>query len=333
MKKKKITIHDIAAKSGVSIATVSRVINGKSNVIPETRKNVLNAIAQLEEEYGTKAKATAKMRTPVILLAIDFGSPLLNDFSNGLQEALSEKEYYVFAIDSSKRPSDFINEINYLSNFVSISGIVLTHYYGNTADLERLQERYPVVAAGSPCIIDNVPSVAIDNHQAGLTIANHLLSLDCHNVVVMYEEHDFSIIRRDAVLETYENAGFPVPDQNIMQLPGLDFSVASSRLRRYLSSYPAPDAIIAINDALASLTIHEIRRCGLRVPDDIRVVGFDNSEMAVLTSPTLTTIDQHAHDLGMQAANIILDIIGNHLSAPQHIIVQGDLIVRESTLR
>lgn len=335
MRTKKITINEIAEKAGVSIATVSRIINGKQNVKPETESYVLEIIAQLEKEYGLDPKLSANRNNPIILLIAEFDSPILNDFAAGVQKVAAGNGYHIITIDYSKHRIDLLTEINFLAKHIPISGIIMMNNYENTSDIESLTNRFPVVTAYTASESDRISSITIDDFAAGQTVANHVLSLGCRNIVILAinDTFGFSRIRKKGIVETLERSGITLPDYNQIHLPGFDFGVAASMIQQRIKNQGCPDAIIGINDALAAISIREAKRAGYRIPEDIIVVGFDNAEISTLVEPNLTTINQKPYQIGIQTTNMLLGVLNNPLYPLQHIFLQGELIVRESTLR
>ncbi|MCI8993405.1 MAG: LacI family transcriptional regulator [Eubacterium sp.] len=334
MEKKKLTINEIAKKANVSIATVSRIINGKKNVKPDTEQNVMNVIAQLEKEYGLDNRFLNRTN-PFILVVAEFDSPVLNDFAAGVQKKIFNRGYHVITIDYSKYRVNLLSEINYLAKNIPISGIIMLNNYEPVSDIESFTNRFPVVTAYTDSSSSKISLITIDDYLAGQTVANHILSLGCENIVLLAinDTFSFSRLRQKGILGTITQAGITIPEYNLIHLPGFDFDIASSLLRQRFQENGKPDAVIGINDALAAIAIRESKRFGYRVPEDILIAGFDNAEISTLTTPNLTTINQKSYHIGMQAANMILNTLEHPKQPVQHIVLQGELIVRESTLR
>ncbi len=335
MKKTKITINEIADRAGVSIATVSRIINGKKNVKSETEQYVLSIIAQLEQEYGLDTKFTSNRGKPIILSIADFDAPILNDFSTGVQRVLTNREYHLVTIDYSKHRVDLLSEISFLSQNIPLSGIMMLNNYENASDIASLATRFPVVTAYTSSEHEKIASITIDDYGSGQTIANHLLSLGCQNIVILSinDTVAFSRLRKNGILNALAQAKIQVPDYNQIHLPSFNTDVAASMIRQRINSQGKPDAIIGVNDALAAIAMRESKHLGFRIPEDILVAGFDNAEIACLVEPNLTTIHSKAYDIGAQAANMLLDMLNNPNIPAQHITLHGELIVRESTLK
>lgn len=329
----KITISEIADQSGVSPATVSRIVNGKDNVNEDTRRRVLNVIAELEKTRGISVSPGRKKKAPVILLVADFDSPVLNDFVSGLQKVALNNGYHVVALDYSKHRTDLLDEVSFLSRSISIAGLVMMNSYESTSTVESLWSRIPTIIAYTNVEVQNVSTIAIDNDACARTIANHLLSLGCRKPVLLGVDLNFAIERMNAVKATFAEAGIEIPEEDTLLFPTLDLDAAASLLNQYLSTHKTPDAVFAINDLLASTAVSVLHKFDFRIPEDVMVAGFDNSTISTLIEPNLTTIDTRSYNVGTQAANLLLGSIRNPQLPPQHIAVQGNLIVRESTLR
>lgn len=335
MGKKKITINEIAERSGVSIATVSRILNQKNNVKPQTKQYVMDIIAQLEKEHGYEGHFSSPKNGSVILLVAEFNSPVLNDFAAGIQRAASSSGYHVITLDYSRYRIDLLSEINYLAQIISISGIIMLNNYEQASDIETLASHFPVVTAFTGSSSPKVGSIAIDNYLAGQTLANYVLSLNCKEIAVfaINDTFTFSKLRKNGIVDSLSQSGLNLPSYNLIELPGFDFGVATSMIRQRLQLHIKPDAIICINDALAAISIRELRKFGYQVPQDVIVTGFDNAEISTLVEPNLTTINQNPFQIGSQALNMLINMMENPDASAQHINLKGELIVRESTLR
>ncbi len=334
MNKKKLTINEIANQAGVSIATVSRVLNGKDSVKSETKEHVLQVIAQLERSHGVNILSSSNTNNPIVLLVAEYESPVLPNFSAGLQEVINEHGYHLVSIDYLKYRGNLSSEINFVAKNMPISAIIMLNNYEEESEVELIANRFPVLTAYANATSKKIASISIDDTLAGQTIANHLLSLGCKDIVLLTlnDSFNFSRLRVKGILETFQNEGIEIPDYNRITLTSLDFGIAASLISQRLQKYDKPDAIIAINDALAAIVIRESKRLGYQVPQDLLVTGFDNEDIATLIEPNLTTINQNSYYMGAQAAHILLDVMENPDKAMPHISLRGELIVRESTL-
>ena len=338
MRKKKITINDIADRAGVSTATVSRILNKKDVVKPETERHVWEVISELEEEYGSDTAFSRKRNSPdhsTILLIAELDSPVLNNFAAGIQKVTLNRGYHIIILDYTKHRVDLLSEINCLAKNIPFSGIIMLNNYESTEDIDSLTNRFPVVTAYTASESTKYSSITTDDRAAGRTIANHLLSLGCKDIVflALNDSFVFSRLRVQGVCEALKSSGIELPKDNLIYLPSLDFGVASSLISQRLSSGPKPDAIIGVNDALAAVCIREARHAGYNVPDDILIAGFDNAEISTLVVPNLTTIDQSSYNIGVQTANMLLQAIENPNHQIQHILLRGELLVRESSTK
>lgn len=335
MQRKKVTISRISEVSGLSTATISRALNGKGNVKPETEQYIMDVIAQLERENNIETPLISNRKNSIILLVAEFDSPVLNDFSSGLQKVAMNNGYHTIALDYTKHRVDLLKEINYLTKNIAISGIVMLNNYENNTELESLCSRFPIVNAFSTPDSSLMSSITIDDYQAGKTLANHILSIGCKKICLLCinDMFSFSKVRKMAIIDTFTNAGIELPQENIIELPGFDLDVAANMVHNLLVSSELPDAIIGINDALAATAMGEIKKLGYNIPNDIVVAGFDNASTSTLVEPNLTTINLRPYNLGTQAANILINEL-NHPNTPvQNIVLQGELIVRGSTLK
>jgi DNA-binding LacI/PurR family transcriptional regulator len=331
--KEKITITEIAEKSGVSIATVSRIINGKESVKEATKLSVLNTINQLEEEYGITSKLLNRPSNSIILLIAELGSPIIDTFSAGLENCALRRGFHVITMDYSRNRTNFLDEFNYYAKTMSIAGVIMLNYYEEIFVLDSIALRYPIVVAFNHIESNTISSISTNDYVSAKAAIEYLISIGKKKIAILGLDNSFpfSTLREKGALTALKNANLTTPNEWIMHVPDFDFDMVSNTLQLLFNSQQIPDAIFAINDSLAAVCIREAKRFGYNIPNDIAIIGFDNSSIATLVDPNITTINQPSYQIGVQGANLLIDKIQNPDLPSQSIVLKGEFIVRGST--
>lgn len=328
------TIEEIAKQAGVSRSTVSRVINNDPNVNEQTRERVLEVVSSNNYVPNRAARKLAGGRTGVIGLVIPIGVsrlfvepffPILiqsvtnrcNHLNRSVMFWLGEPEY--------ERRS--ITQI--LSNDL-LDGVIVS----------SLQDKDPIVAAlhhsQIPFVLigryrDNLPVnfVDIDNEKCTQAAVNYLIQTGRKRIATItgVEGTLVSRERLDGYRATLAKAGFTV-DENLIAAGGFVEEGGYSAMAKIWPH--KPDAVFATNDAMAVGAIRYLREQGVRVPEDVAVVGFDDAPFAASYKPSLTTIAQPIGELGRQAVDMLVKLIEQQPDEPMNQVLPSDLIIRES---
>jgi LacI family transcriptional regulator, repressor for deo operon, udp, cdd, tsx, nupC, and nupG len=330
-----VTVEDVAAEAGVSVATVSRALRGLPNVAPATRARVVAAARELRYQPNPNASRLAAGRTHCIGVAMPMiGQWYYSQVLAGAEAVLAPAGYDLL-VYTAVGPDDarrFLGDALPLRK--RVDGLVVVDLALGDAELEDGASRGAcMVTVGQHT--DVFSSVGIDDRAAARLAVNHLLDLGHRGIAflgVHPEEDPFRFPvpgrRRDGYAEALTDVGrSPRPDHVI----SAGFSIESGRtaMDRLLATVDPPTAVLANSDELAFGALHSIRRHGLRVPEDVSVVGFDDHEVA--ESIGLTTIRQPVTDLGGRAARLVLDQLESGPGAPVHEELPTSLVVRSST--
>ena len=327
------TYAEIAARAGVSRATVSRVMNGDERVHSERAKAVLEAASKLGYRTNRAARALSTGRTGQIALVIDDDPTALSDpfwgvvlagisrvlMANDLQTVLM-----VSPLESADSPI-----ANYLAGGEVDGAIFLTVH--QDAVVNHLSKNgLPAVIIGTPVDPNSpIPYVDTDNRAGAKQAIDHLFSRGCKKVATVTGDVTASagIHRLSGYKTAHQNAGVEVNDDLIARC---DWSFESAKLMtlRLLSRNPDIDGIFAANDTMALGVVAALQERGRVVPDDVLVIGFDDTLMAQAHRPAITTIRQDIVGLGVAAAETMLAILQGESPAPK--ILPTELVVRES---
>jgi DNA-binding LacI/PurR family transcriptional regulator len=321
---------DVAKLAGVSLQTVSRVINDSPHVRADTRERVQEAMRKLEYRPNPVARAlvTGRSRT---LGVVSFDTTLHGPASTlfGIERAAHEADYFVSIVSlRSLASSSVVSAVERLRD-QGVDGIlVIAPQESATSALLHLPEDVPVVAAEAGPD-DSVPLVAVDQVQGAVLATTHLLELGHRTVwhisgpVDWLEAQD----RMRGWRTTLEAAGAPTPPV----LHG-DWSARSGHeLGRELAANPDVTAVFVANDQMALGLLRALHEAGRRIPGDISVVGFDDIPEAAYFTPPLTTVRQNFNEMGRRSLLLLLEQIESGVREPRRETVPPELIVRAST--
>ncbi len=334
-----VTIEEVAAAAGVSRSTVSRVVNGSTAVSPTALEAVQRAIAELNYVPNRAARSLASRQTQAIALIVPedttrfFGDPFFAAIVSGINARLSRSAYVLNLFIASDDPGD--KTTSYVRSGAVDGAIIVSHHTSDTF-IDRIASAVPVVYGGRPVRererdyyvdVDNVRGA----HDATVYLIErgHRRIASITGPLTMPAGIDRLQGFRDA-LASWGLTEVAVFDGDFTTDGGAD------AMRRILEAgalrqarEPYPDAIFVASDLMARGAMSVIAAAGLRVPDDIAIMGFDDSPVATSVTPQLTTVRQPSFQQGERMASVLLDLLaGKH---PRHVtILETELIVRDS---
>ena len=324
------TIEEVAALAGVSRSTVSRVVNGSTAVSPEALAAVQTAIAQLNYAPNRAARSLASRQTYAIGLVVPedttrfFGDPFLASVVAGISARLADSDYILNLLIASDDPGGKM--VRFVRNGGVDAAIIVSHHTSDSF-VGSIPDAVPVVFGGrrsnaqdSDIIID------VDNVAAARDAVAHLIALGRRRIATITGTMTMSVSidRRDGFLAALADAGLEPAgevDGDFSEQGGAD---AAARL---LEQPERPDAIFIASDLMARGAIGVLRSAGLRVPEDVAVIGFDDSALAAASD--LTSVRQPMFHQGEMLAGMIIDVLAGRRPAPLTIL-PTELVVRGS---
>ena len=330
--KTKVTIHDVAAEAGVSFGTVSRVINNDVHVKKETRERVLEAIDRLDYVANRQARSLAGGKTNSIgLLVPDLGTAYIGEIIRGIDMELSLADLDLIVYTTHRAAH---KEVSYVTNLASgmVDGLLLVLPRQPMDFIDTLSRHdFPFVLIDHQGTGEDCPAVGATNWSGGFNATEYLIKLGHKRIGFITGWMDLGCSRDRlegyrSALRMYHMSESPelIYEGNFFQQDGYAGALA------LLDLPDPPTAIFASNDVMAMGVMDAVRYRGLRIPDDISVIGFDDIPQASLIKPGLTTINQPLEKMGRVATQILLDMLENHGKEPKRIELPTSLVLRES---
>ena len=330
------TLEEVARVAGVSRATVSRVINGSPRVSPDVLAVVQKAIAQLNYVPNRAARSLVARTTMSIALVVPedahrfFGDPYFADVVQGISDRLDDSEYVLnLQLTHPSSPSEKTRR--YLLGGNVDGAIVVSHHSGDHF-LASLGRSLPVVFGGRPLGQVANPSdyyIDVDNRLGGVQATQHLIERGYRRIATVTGPTDMpaSVDREQGWRDALREAG--LSDERLVHG---DFTEAGG-IRAALTlvdQHPDTDAIFVASDLMASGVMLALEERGLRVPQDVAIVGFDNSKYATRGKVGLTTVAQPAQEMGVVMADTLLRLLAGE-DVPHVTVLDTHLVLRDST--
>lgn len=324
------SIHEVARLAGVSIATVSRVMNNSKPVRAETRQRVERAIATVGYRGGdvTRAQAMAHSRLLMVLVP-DFANPFYAQILQGAESVTRGAGYKLVLTDAASSDAVHQTALDALYNRLADGVINLAHLDDDPALHAALRDM-PWVNCSEFVPEAGLPYVSIDHRQAAIDAVQFLLNRGHQRIGLICADETFrwARLRHDGYALAIERAGLTVDPQLVRIAHDLDYEAGAQAVGGLLALQEPPTAVFAVSDTLAIGAIKALRRAGKRVPDDIAVVGFDDLPVSAVFEPALTTVGQPMRELGARAAEILLARLSGE--QPTSRILPHQLVVRDS---
>ena len=332
--KRRISLQDLARELGVSIATVSRALRNSPEIGTEMQQRVKELARQLNYRPNPFAQSLRKEAPRIIGVVVpNLVTHYYASVLDGIEEEAAEEGYSVISANSHE---DVEAETRAIDNFIGmhVEGIVacLAQTTTDYAHFEELSEMgIPLVFFGRTCLAEKFSSVKANGDEAAQLATEHLISTGCRRIAFVGGPNHLDMVRRrkHGYLEALREARIPI-DRNLVACGSIDYKLAMERTKEMLLQPDRPDAILAFNDIITFAALTAIRTVGLRVPEDVSLIGFTDDAHVQYVTPRLTAIEDQSKLMGRTACRLLLDnISGNHKIC--HKIVPQKLVIREST--
>ncbi|QAY64913.1 LacI family transcriptional regulator [Xylanimonas allomyrinae] len=325
----RVTITDVARAAGVSVATVSKVVNGRYGVAATTAERVLEVVAHLGYETSLVASSLRRSRTNVIGILLAGFDPFATEILKGISAEAVGKGYELLAYSGAISDDNAVGwerrSLSRLGGTLIDGAIILTPTVNVPTASVPVVAVDPHTGSGGPSTVD------CDNIEGARAATRHLIDLGHRRIAHVRGRTDLESarLREQGYRESLEDAGIPY-DPDLVRDGGYRAAWATDAARELLSLDDPPTAIFAANDLSAFGVMEVARERGLRVPQDLSVVGFDDIPEAASASPRLTTIAQPLQEMGMRAVTMLIALLeGRRIET--HVQLPSQLVIRKST--
>lgn len=330
-----IKIRDIASHLGLSPATVSKALNNRSDVSPETRARVLQAVRELDYHPNASARNLRRKRTSKLGFILPFPFSYISEYvAELLTGAVLAAEQHGYHLTLYTNSSDPISQLMRICRAREVDGLLLraTEPIDETVALLNA-EQMPFVVLGRRINRPDVSYIAPDNIGGSLLLMRHLISLGHRRIgfTARPQLFDSNTDRLAGYRQALDEAGIPYDPQLVVNTT-VEPRSGYTAMNQLLDLPNPPTALFAIHDLIAFDALQAIAERGLRVPQDIAVASFDGIQSTAITTPPLTTVRQPLPEMGQRAVEMLLERIADSARPPQQVIVPVHLIVRGSTV-
>ena len=328
-----VTIYDVAREAGVSMATVSRVVNHNPNVKPQTRKKVFEAIERLGYRPNAVARGLASKKTTTVGVVIpDIANTNFAEVARGIEDIANMYHYNIILSNADKRKDKEIRVINTLLE-KQVDGLL---FMGGVVTEEHIQafntSNVPIVLCATTDERCTMPSVDIDHEGAAFDAVSKLVQ-EGHRSIAMISGTLQDPANGYARFQGYKRALEQVGvshREDYVRVGNYRYESGIEATQYFLGLSERPTAIFAATDEMAIGAIHCLQDAGLSVPGDISVISVDNSRMASMVRPLLTTVAQPMYDIGAVSMRLLTKLMKKESVDDARVILPHELIVRRS---
>ena len=334
--KGQVTIKDIARELGIDPSTVSKALKNHPDISEATRKKVNELARKLKYYPNPIALSLRSSKTKIIGLVIpEIVHHFFSSVISGIEDVAYDAGYNVMIYQSNE---SFNREVMACEALVSsrVEGILIS-YSKETRNFDHLKRvinsGIPIVMYDRVCDDIHTDKVTVDDYEGAYNAVCHLAATGCKRIAHLSGPPGLRIadLRKSGYLDALKDNNLEI-DRDLIAYCD-KFKQSLIRTKQLMNLPEPPDAIFTVNDLTAAGVMKSLSEMGLRVPGDVSLIGFSNNLMSRITTPTLTTVDQHGYQLGQTAIQLLLDRLMNATSNRPfiHQVIKTDLIIREST--
>jgi len=330
------TLREVAERAGVSVRTVSNVVNDFKQVAPETRARVQRALDELGYQPNAVARTLRRGRSGLIALVLpELDVPYFAELTRAVIEQAAAAGYTVVVDQTDGDPVRERELVMRGSRAAMFDGLIFNPLALGDADLRDRPSSTPVVLLGERVVQGGLDHIMIDNVSAAELATNHLIELGRERIAAIGDQSDESRqtgrLRTQGYQSALRAAGMKVIPELIRPTEFFHRADGAAAMAELLALPDPPDAVFCYNDLLALGALRTILSRGLRVPEDIALVGFDDIEDGRYSTPSLTTIRPDKTQIATHAVQLLLNRLDGDESPPAELPADYDLVVREST--
>jgi LacI family transcriptional regulator, repressor for deo operon, udp, cdd, tsx, nupC, and nupG len=324
-------IQQVAKEAGVSVATVSRVLNGQNSVSIKTRIKVEDAIRKLNYEPSMLGRNLRNSESRILLVMIPtISNPFYLEIIKGIEKIAISQNYNILLCETDSDPERENIYFDMVRKKMA-DGIISMDPAVNVETLKQLAENHAIIQCSEYSEDSGIPYITIDNEEASYRAVKHLIKIGNEKIALINsdEKNLYARLRKKGYQRALEEHGIPFNEEYVITVQQLGFDYGQNAMKKILNLQERPTAVFAVSDLLAIGALKEINNNGLHAPEDIAVVGFDKIDFSNMTHPTLTTIAQPMYKMGTMAAKMLIDQIRGE--KVESIILEHELVIRDST--
>ncbi|MCL2544533.1 MAG: LacI family transcriptional regulator [Clostridia bacterium] len=339
----RVTIKEIAQMAGVSPSTVSRVLSGSSRISADTTERVRDIMRHMHYRPNQLARSLVSRKHTIIAVALpsaaqtSLSDPFFYDVLRGISVGAAREGYHVL-LSTGGAPGNENDGVAELMHGGIVGGVILLTSKVEDETVESLLfHRFPFVVLGHPVRDAQIHWADNDNVAAGRAVTEYLLSRGCRRIAFAgLDPHYRMTVDRYAGYRAAQEASgeaadfLRLPPSFMLEVPYGDTRVEPSRFRAAFAGPDRPDAVVCVNDLLALEVMRELAHLGLRVPEDVSVIGFNNIQAGLFSTPALTTVEVDAERLGQAAFTLLLRALDHPGAEAAHELVPFRIIERAS---
>ena len=335
-KQHRTSLKDLAQELGVSIATVSRALRNSPEIGKEMQQRVKDLAKRLNYRPNPFAQSLRKEAPKIIGVVVpNLVTHYYAAVLDGIEDEARRAGYSVISANSHE---SFEDEAHAVDNFVSlhVEGIIAClaqtttdyHHYEEIAEMG-----IPLVFFGRTCLTDRFSSVTANGDEAAQLATQHLIDTGSRRIAFIGGPNHLDMVRRrkHGYLEALRENRIPI-DRELVICDKIDYQVALASTMRLLQSERRPDAILAFNDIITFAAFTAIKNCGLRIPEDVALIGFTDDVHAAYVTPRMSAIADQSHLMGVTACQLLLKSIGGDTKVYKEIVPQ-QLVIRETSAK
>lgn len=329
-----ITIYDVAREAGVSMATVSRVVNGNPNVKPSTRKKVNDAIERLGYRPNAVARGLASKKTTTVGVIIpDISRGFFAELARGIEDIATMYKYNIILSNSDQNKEKEMHLINTLLG-KQVDGLIFMGGEITEVHVEEFKRSpVPVVLAATLDPNNETASVNIDYRQGAHDAVTDLLNKGHKKVAIVSGPLEEPINGEEKFVgyrSALEENGIEVK-QDLIYVGDYTYDSGIEAIQKFMEADDKPTAIFVGNDEMALGVIHGAQDMGYHIPNDLEVVGFDNTKLATMVRPTLSTVVQPMYDIGAVSMRLLTKLMNNETVEEKTVVLPHRIQYRDST--
>lgn len=329
-----VTMSDVAREAGVSVMTVSHILNGRPRASEATRQRVLDVVAELGYEVNLTARSLRSGRTGTVALIV----PSFHDYFGEIADRLAlllEASGLHLILERTAGTAEHERDALSRARLKMYDGVILSSHGVSRKELEAVSAAVPLVLLGERRMPDDIDHVRLDNVEGARLATEHLISRGARRIAVLggaFEaEPGMASLRREGWEVAHREAGLTHDPRFVTPVEDYSMECARAAMRTLLDSGQQIDGIFAITDVLAQGALSALGERGLRVPEDVQIVGFDDLEIDEFMTPGLTSVNPNHELLASTAVQLLTRRIAGATSAAVHAIIPVSLTVRGST--